>query len=343
MELKELSSLVRELAIMDETDAPFISCYLNLADSDWKNFLENRLHLIKKTWPREQSAEFETSVQQIHDYLSHKIVDTSKGVALFVRAGEEPYFKALQFLVSTENWLDMDTLPSIYNLVQLKDSYHRFVIVLSNKESARILEVNLGAMTEAVWTEKPELRQRVGREWTKIHYQNHRRDRARKHFKEKVAILEQLVAKKQHTHLILAGNPEAMHTFAEQLPKHLKDKLVDLVKVSDKQELSVIIAKTLSAFVEQEQQESMSAVDRLKQTIAKSSLAVCGKDNTIKALETGQADLLVIEQDYPDEADREEIIRLAASASCKIETVKDNESLKDLGSVGCFLRYQLAS
>ena len=74
-------------------------------------------------------------------------------------------------------------------------------------EGATTLEVNLGAVTKEIWAERPELRQRVGREWTRDQYQNHSRDRADRFIKEKVEILDRLMSQGSQTHLILAGSP----------------------------------------------------------------------------------------------------------------------------------------
>ena len=54
--------------------------------------------------------------------------------------------------------------PNIFHLVELKDTYDRYVVMISIEESARILEIHLGKVTEELWRERPELRQRLGRE-----------------------------------------------------------------------------------------------------------------------------------------------------------------------------------
>ena len=48
--------------------------------------------------------------------------------------------------------------------------------MISTTESARILDVNLGAIKAQLWKERSELRQRIGREWTKRHYESHQRE-----------------------------------------------------------------------------------------------------------------------------------------------------------------------
>ena len=75
----------------------------------------------------------------------------------------------------------------------LKDTYHRYVVLLAARDWIRILEVNLGATTIQAWTEQPELRERVGREWTKAHYESHRHERTSRFLKEQTDMLESLM------------------------------------------------------------------------------------------------------------------------------------------------------
>ena len=49
--------------------------------------------------------------------------------------------------------------------MELKDNYHRYVVLLARPDRACILEVNLGAATIQAWINKPDLRTRVGQEW----------------------------------------------------------------------------------------------------------------------------------------------------------------------------------
>ncbi len=56
-------------------------------------------------------------------------------------------------------------------------TYHRFVVVITTLDSVRILGVNCGTVTETLWSDRPELRSHMGREWTKEHYQSHRKGR----------------------------------------------------------------------------------------------------------------------------------------------------------------------
>jgi hypothetical protein len=120
----------------------------------------------------------------------------------------------------------VDSTPNIYHLVELKDTYHRYVVMLVTEDSMRILQVNLGAVTAQMWEERPDLRHRVGREWTKNHYQRHRQERTRKFFKNAIEVLNQLMSAGGYRHLILAGQP-SMTSLSTKEPAQALAETVD--------------------------------------------------------------------------------------------------------------------
>ena len=296
--------------------------------------------LRQSLWGRAKH-DFEEAMNRIEAFIDNDLLSDAKGVAIFARAGEGEFFLPLQFRVPLPNWISITALPNIFNLIELKDTYHRYVVMISTEESARILEVTLGSVTEELWRERPELRKRVGREWTKEHYQNHRRERTNQFVKEKIKILEKLMSAGGHTHLILAGTPQMTARIRKALPRHLEEKLVDTVVAGPNDNISDVVAVTLSQFIEQEEQESQAIVDTLYRELRTSGLVAVGPEATLEALQQGQVDILVLAQDMPDISLREQLVRLAAQSQCQIEVVNYSPVLMEFGGVGCLLRYLL--
>ncbi len=79
----------------------------------------------------------------------------------------------MQFAAPLPDWIVVNPTPNIYHLMELKDKYHRYIILLAMAVRAHILEVNLGAVTTQAWLNHSELQMRVGSEWTRSHYQIH--------------------------------------------------------------------------------------------------------------------------------------------------------------------------
>lgn len=375
MELTELKKHIRTLATLPETDAPVISCYLELLKGkikDRETYKELERTAIIGLCENEEDIVKET-FNPVNEYLANKLQPDAKGIAIFSRAGKNPFFLPLQFRVSLPNWISMSLVPNIYHLVEMKDTYHRYVVMISTKTSARIVEVNLGEVTATLWKERPELRERVGREWTKDHYQKHSMERGKKFIKEKIKVLDKLMSAGGHSHLILAGHPSLTSRIKDVLPKHLIEKLVDEVTVSGQAKTKEVIEATIASFVDAEEKESQNMADILSQKVHTGGLAVAGTEASFQALQRGHVDTVVLLADYSPgtfgvcavcgftkinnkkldscpqcgtnsfkTSDlKEEIIRLAEGQGCLIEIVNKSEPLLKLGGIGCLLRYRL--
>lgn len=373
MEIKNLQRHIRTLVMLEETESPVLSCYLDLekGEAGYRETLDERWRLLRQSLTGKAVRDLEDVFARIDAFLKKELLPRAKGVAIFGRGGAQPFFLPLQFQVPLPNWIVADSTPNIYHLVELKDTYHRYVVVVATDEKACILEVNLGSVTEQIWKERPELRKRVGREWTKEHYQNHRRERTDQFFKEMIKILDQMMLASGYTHLILAGNPRITSRIRNALPKHLVTKLIGPLFNSGNEKLSDIVASTLSSFIKQEEKESQAMVDRLQQRINTHGLAVAGTEASLNALMWGQADMLLLAMGYdpdpgwlcltcgiinvsceqPDVCPKcenkgmreisikEEMVRMAERTGCQVEVAGDSDILMRFGGVGCLLRY----
>ena len=160
MELREFQGHIRKLASLPETGAPVVSCYLRVEGGHLKHrrVFANRVEELRRSFAGEDAQLFEKALLPIEQFLTTELNRSSKGVAFFSRAGRRPFFLALQFYVPLPTWMAADTLPNIYHLVELKDTYWRFVVLVCSQDTARIVSVNLGAVTLDLLRERPELR-----------------------------------------------------------------------------------------------------------------------------------------------------------------------------------------
>ncbi|MFK7911902.1 MAG: hypothetical protein AB8F34_15075, partial [Akkermansiaceae bacterium] len=154
-----------------------------------------------------------------------------------------------------------------------------------------------------------------------------------------IEVVEELMAKSGHNHLIVAGSPKMVSQFTSSLPAKLSAMLVDVLDVNPKAGINPIILEAIDAFVASEHEESHDRVDELESAVMRRSLGVIGEACVREALEFGYADMLIIDQDYQDSSVKEELVRIAIGAGVEIETVKGSDKLTRLKGVGCLLRY----
>jgi hypothetical protein len=375
LERKNLPKHVHTLATLPVTDAPVISCYQPLVEGRLadRNAFDSRVQLLRHGLSIQEQHAFDAALARIERVLATELLATSKGLAVYSRAGEQPFFLPLQFQVSLPNWIAVDRTPNIYHLVELKDTYHRYVVMLVTEDSIRILQINLGAVTAQLWEERPDLRYRVGREWMKGEFQRHREERTRKFFQNAIEVLNQLMSAGGYRHLILAGPPSITSRVQASLPKHLQRQLIDSVPASGTSRLSDVVEATLSSFMEVEEQESRTTVGNLVHQLRTGGLAVVGTGASFCALRCGRADMLVLSKEYDPglgwtcthcghfdinaEAPplcprcnarafrrfniKEQMVRDAEESDCMVEVVNQSDALIHLGGVGCLLSYRL--
>lgn len=371
--MEELEEHIRTLATLEESDAPVTSCYLNVGrgPSGFRWALNERVQLLRRSLSGQALGQFEEALDNLEAFLSDGVSIRTRGVAIFARAGSRPFFLALQFDTSFPNWIAVGSTPNIYHLMEMKNNYERYAILLVTETSARIIGVNLGAMTERVWRAHPELRGRVGREWTKEHFQDHRRARTNQFIHDQIRCLESLLSACGYGNLILAGDARIIAAVRRALPKHLAARLVDVAPAAANDRVPDVINSTLQSFLQHEEVESHAIVEKLITQIHTQGLAVAGTRATMQAFRAGQADYLVVGRDYdpglgwechgcgrvetespqPDACPecrsrdlrqfriRAEFVRLAGELGCGVEVVEHSDALVNLGGVGCLLRF----
>ena len=372
---EELSDSILTLADIEESPAPFISCYLNLENGQKSALetIEHRTKLLRRILKGKDLENFDESVGAIKSYVKRELLPEAKGLAFFVRSSfEKEFYMPLQFAVPLPNKLRLYPTPNIYNLIELKDTYERYLLMIATTEWVRIIEVNLGAATVQTWSEHPGRRDRVGEGWSETQYQLFRNHRENQFLQEKLATLEKLMHSDDHSHLIIAGDPQITARIRGALTPHLNSKLMDIIPASHRDAETDIVTATLSIFVEQEEQDSQSIADRLIQAVRTQGPAAVGAKDCLHKLRQGKVDTLVMLQDYhpdpgwvcstcdemgetPPETDlcshcnsntvrpadlREELVRQAGKIDCPVEVVESSDVLLELGGVGCLLRFR---
>ncbi len=138
------------LACIDETQAPFVSCYLDLEQgrAGYQEVFEDHAIAMRCILGHEACPDFDAGISQMRDYLAEELRPGAQGVALFSRHSRgEAFLLPMQFAAPLPNWIAVYPTPNLFHLMALKDNYHRYVVLLANQAWVRILEANLGAAT----------------------------------------------------------------------------------------------------------------------------------------------------------------------------------------------------
>lgn len=368
-DLHELRRRIRELALLPDSGDPLVSAYLDLRRGAQAADIElgRRLGVLERVMPWRRRTEFRRAADAALATLRGRSWDGIAGLALFTRGGASPLVEQLPFSVPFQDWVSADTVPHLYPLVELKDSFDRYFLLLLGVERVRLLEITLGAVSREVLLDSRGLADRAGRVWGRSHYQRSPGERPEETLRELLAVAERHVAKAGPSHLMLAGDPGLVARCRPLLSPALRGRDLETLPLDGPAALADIVRLSLERFADQEERHSRAVADRLREAVSRHALGAVGPAATWAALRDGQADVLVLQdgaalpevyrcpvcselQPAPTcaacglcachEADlREELVLQAERTGAAVEVVREHDWLRDHQGVGCLLRY----
>ncbi|MDA0840865.1 MAG: hypothetical protein O2857_24100 [Planctomycetota bacterium] len=143
-----LKNHVHTWAALKEASAHVVSCNLNLekGEKGSRDALNDRVRLVRETSKENRRNDFGCALGRVEEFIGSGLLPGAKGTALSARAGTEPFFLPLQFEALLPNSLAVDSTPSTYHLVELKDTYHQYVVMLCGNLSPSTADESVGSM-----------------------------------------------------------------------------------------------------------------------------------------------------------------------------------------------------
>ncbi len=367
------------LAAAEPSPFPVVSLYLNLAPA--QNGRENYEAFIRKAFadrvkgmPAEspERESFEKDHERIRHYLDDEVNRSSNGLAIFASAGAN-LFEAIQVDAPIEqHWLFVGSVPHLYPLARLIDSYPRYAALILDTNKAQIFVFGLGTTerTEQVTNQKTRRTSKGG--WSQARYQRRADNIHLHHIKEVIETLDKLVREEGLQHVVIAGDEVALNLLREQLPQALAEKVVDSAKWDRSAGEAEILKVSLEALREKDAETDAEKVEELLGAWRSGGLGVAGPEATIAALQLGQVDELIIAatpdtlkpvQRLPDDsapgevqaetsapqgaADEgrlklsDELVTRAEQTGARIRFIENADLLTDIGGVGALLRFRI--
>lgn len=353
-----LSKIIRELSEIYDKDSQdtYVTVYLNKR-SDSK-FLDRRDKACSSLLKGEEQRNFTETIEEIKEFLKKNF---DKNIAIFA-SHKHNFFQSVPLPMEIDNSLIVDSSPYIRPLARIQDEWESFTLVLLNSNYAKIFSVSLGKAEQKKNLSSDIMNKHKKGGQSQARFQRLRKGAIHAFLSEVKEALERIADEQ----IVLAGPGQAKIQFKDMLPKHIEERIVDIIDISidDEQKL---LDESVHLISEQEERKSREAVQHLKEEILKDGLAVYGIDDTLNAVKNGQVELLIIEKDYKlkgclcehcqivragpvkdcqicggptTEADvLEEILEFAERTDADIEFT-DDEEIAILGHIGAILRYK---
>jgi len=366
-----LDQLLDRLAAFEPTTAPVLSLYLDTSANqhgrdDFDAFLRKELKGVGTTFPLRspQRLSVEADTERIATYLRDQLRPSSNGVAIFACAGADDFFEAVQVEAPfAEHRLHVADRPHLYPLARLTDQHPPYAALVADTNAARLFVFGRGVTlrTDAVQGTKVS-RSSVGG-WSQARYQRHVENYHLHHAKELVEALEQVIREDGVEQIVLAGDEVITPVLLKQLPKHLSDRVVEVLRLDITTPEHQILKATTDALRQHDGSTDADEVRHLLDQYRAGQLAVVGALATLTALTRGQVDVLLVSA-APDavhddtDADArgaddpganpgeaapiaERLVRLARTTGARVTFIEDPALLTDVGGVGALLRYRI--
>jgi peptide subunit release factor 1 (eRF1) len=366
------------LAAFEPRGYPFISLYLNMQPDqhgrdNYASFVRKEFSTRAKSFTPD-SPEFSSikrDTARITAYLRDEVRPSANGLAIFACAGADNYFKAVQLDVPvSRHQLHVCQEPHLYPLARLIEQHPRYVALLADTNSARLFVFGLGKVLSNEEVNNIKMSRTQAGGWSQMRYQRHTDNYHLLHAKEVVEVLERVVRDEAADHIILAGDAVMIPLLREQMPAHLADKVIDVLRLDIRTPEHEVLKATMEALSEYNSQTDAARVRRLLEEYRAGGLAVVGVRDTLTALSQGQVDELLLsassreircdgleferftaDADSPGQAElcgREPhvvmadlLVARATLTGARVTFIEDPALLAGVGGVGALLRYRV--
>ncbi|MCA1560788.1 MAG: hypothetical protein LC804_11145, partial [Acidobacteria bacterium] len=266
-----LSEQLDRLAAVEPVPFPFISLYLNTQPD--QHGRDNFEPFVRKEF-KERSRGFavhstereslDRDIERINQYLAADLKPSANGLAIFACAGADEFFEAVQLTAPIdEHRLYISDQPQLYPLARLESQYPRYAALLADTNSARLFVFSTGELIDQRELKNVKTRRTSMGGWSQARSQRHVENYHLHHAKEVVDMLDKVVRAESIPHVILAGDEVIVPLLREQLPQHLSDKIVDVVRLdvdAPEQDVLATSLKSLKRQAAESEREKVESV-----------------------------------------------------------------------------------
>jgi peptide chain release factor subunit 1 len=335
------------LASYDPGPFPVISLYLNLQANErgrdqFAPFLRKELSERLRTFAGEgpERESIEQDADRIREYVS-QLDQSLNGLALFASSGGG-LFEAIPLAAPIPaNRLYIDDVPHLYPLARVLEAYPRYLALLMDSHSARIFVFAANTIVKTERIENPKTKHHKQGGWSQARYQRHTENFHLLHAKEVVDTVDRIVREEGIDKILISGDDVIVPLLRDQLPKHLADCIVDVLKLDIRTPEHEVLTATMAALRQRDAETDRDRVDALMNAYRANGLATVGLENVRQAFELGQVDELIITASAEATERDQELIRLATSTSAGVRFIEDAALLAPVDGVGAFLRFKL--
>jgi hypothetical protein len=264
--------------------------------------MQRELHtLVESHGPRGEIYDaLAADLARITEFVENQLDLSANGVFI-VADGQQGVFEAIPLDVAPTPSLVLESVPALRPLVHASEDYPTFAVVNANQQEANVWVIERLGWSENVQFESDGYprHQRSGG-LNAQRYQN-RADERVEAFARTVAEQVNRLFMESDTppdYLILSDEEPMSTAIAEHFHKEVSPKVLGKA-VLGKDPLPTEIAAIVAPMIEAaERQEETDAVQKVADNVGAQTLGIAGAVDTLRALATGQVQMLVMNDDF---------------------------------------------
>jgi peptide chain release factor subunit 1 len=366
---------VQELLALDAGDANVTSLYLDVDTGQQSSEIikKQARSLMKEGGVGDKDA------STIELYLDLTYDWTKPGLAIFV-LGAQDYFRSFPSAVAFRNRVRVGRRPYVKPLNHLLDHYAHYGVVVVDRVGAKFFEYHLGELQDASGTMGDDVRKqkqgggssRGGGSTTSATGQRggqggrHEEEVVNRNMRDSAAAVGRFFANKPIRRLFIGGTAENVALFRDYLSKQLQSCIAGTFPADMTAGEHEIRQRSLALLGEANAERERKMVETMITTAAKGGSAVVGLEATLKALNDGRVQTLVISDGYrtggysDDSAQflsahagdspygtalaaTDDVVEAAVSRAMElggsVEIINGDDELEKVGRIGALLRY----
>lgn len=224
---------IRQLAARKESQAPFLTLYLDTARSDetqrdrLRVLLKDELKKIREALGGNGNSDMvERGIREIEQYMENSLESNTRGLAIFSCPAEK-FFLPIQLPVQVRPNFTIGSRPHIKPLAELRHEYPTVFLAMIDGKVARLFVLEFGRILQEIDLEHPDMPRRHEQGgWSQANMQRHVQDHVDRHHKEVAEILTRLAGTGSVGGIIVSGQERNLSNFRSFLPKKVDENVI---------------------------------------------------------------------------------------------------------------------
>ncbi len=341
-------------------------------DLSLKNLINTNKALVEKMeLSKENKESLAQDLEKIQKFCARNLNGyTHVGLAIFSCA-KKNFWQEFNLVDSPKNTIIFDQNPYVRPLSAFLGEYHRTCTLIIDRKEAKWYDIYMGEITllEHLKGDVPSKVREGGWEgYESKRIERHIASRLHAFFSDAAKLTFDLYNKNKFDWLFLGCSDEHASEFEPLLHPYLKKRLKGRIKAKPGDSPDRVLKESLNLKQQLKKQEKIEIVRRFISELEKGGLAASGLKNTLRKLNTGEAQTLLVTRHfskpgricprcnllYLDElrcvsCQRktekvvdiiDEAVEAAIEKGSRVEHINPPSDLRKFGNIGVLLRYK---